>query len=252
MKRTLLALVIVASLGLSVFAQEKAAPADNAGKSGAMPGADEILDRYIKAVGGREALEKYNSRVLKGTMDIDAMNMSGTIEVYSKAPNKNASIVSLPGVGDFKQIFDGEKAWSANPMEGLRELSGAELAAFKRRSDFYSELNMKKNFTKFEVKGKDKVGAEDVYLVEATAPEGGIEKFYFSVDSGLLLRHDFEADSPQGKVPTESYVEEYKDMGGIKIPAVTRQVNPMFAVKIKLSEVNNNATIEETKFAKPN
>lgn len=250
MKRTLMATFIVISLGLTVFAQEKAKEA--AAKNTALPSADQILDKFVNAVGGKQAFEKYNTRVLKGTMDIDAMNISGTLEVYSKAPNKTVSTVSLPGVGDFTQIFDGEKGWSNNPMEGLRELAGNELAAFKRRSDFYSELNMKKNYTKFEVKGKDKVGSEDVYLVEATAPEGGVEKLYFAVESGLLLRHDFEAESPQGKLATETYMEEYKEMDGIKVPYMTRQVNPMFAVKIKLAEIKHNVPIEDAKFNKPN
>jgi len=245
MKRTLMALFVVLALSLSVMAQDKA-------KDAALPGAEEILEKFVKAVGGKEALEKHSTRVIKGTMDIDAMNMSGTIEIYAKAPNKNSSIVSLPGVGDFTQIYDGEKGWSSNPMEGLRELSGNELAAFKRRSDFYSELNMKKNYTKFEVKGKDKVGSDEVYLIEATPPEGGVEKLYFGVESGLLLRHDFEAESPQGKMPTEIYMEEYKDMDGIKVPAVTRQVNPMFGIKIKLSEIKHNVTIDDTKFNKHN
>ncbi|HTR24310.1 MAG TPA: hypothetical protein VMI10_10020, partial [Terriglobales bacterium] len=79
------------ALSLPAFAQSPAeAPSDSkpvpSSKAAALPTADQILDRYVKAIGGREAWKKLTSRVSSGTIDVPAMNLSGTIEIREKAP----------------------------------------------------------------------------------------------------------------------------------------------------------------------
>ena len=116
--------------------------------------------------------------------------------------------------------------WDSNPMTGLRELSGVELAQFKRDSDFHQELNLKKHYAKMEVKGKEKVGSYETYLIEATPAEGSPEKFYFDVNTGLLVRHDAEAETPQGKTLLQTYLEDYKVVDGVKIPHTMKSDQP--------------------------
>ena len=227
-----------------------AAKADTKPAAG-MPTVDELIDKHIKALGGKEAIEKITSRSAKGSFEIEAMNMTGALEMYAKAPNKNAMKIDLPGVGVVNTVYDGAKAWDSNPMTGLRELTGAELAAMKRRADFNPELNFKKYYTKMEVKGKEKIGANEAYVVVATPVEGEPEKIYFDINSGLIVRRDVEADGPQGKMPTEIYTEDYKVVDGVKFAHTIKQINPMFAATIKLTEVKTNVEIDEAKFGKP-
>ena len=188
---------------------------------------------------------------MKGSFEIEAMNMTGTIEILSKAPNKSAVVINIPGFGVVNNVFDGTKAWSADPMQGLRELGGAELAQTKRRSDFQTELNLKKHYTKMEVKGKEKVGASEAWVVEGTPAEGSPEKHYFDVSTGLLVRQDVEAEGPQGKMMTESYLEDYRVVDGVKIAHIMKQVTPMFAMTMKITEVKQNVEINDAKFGKP-
>jgi len=258
MKRFALTLALVMLGAFTCAAQEKpkadAPKADGAktdAKPAALPAVDDILDKYVKAIGGKEAIEKITSRTVKGSFEIEAMNMSGTLEMFAKAPNKNAMKIDLPGVGMVYNVFDGAKGWDSNPMTGLRELSGAELAAMKRRADFHSEINFKKHYPKMEVKGKEKVGSSETYVIEATPDEGGPEKLYFDVNNGLLVRHDLEAEGPQGKIATEIYTDDYKVVDGVKIPHTLKQVNPMFAMTMKFTEIKTNVEIDEAKFNKP-
>lgn len=259
MKRIALFFLCSVVFAFTAFAQDKpktetkpadAKPAD-AKPAAALPSVDDILDKFVAAIGGKDAIMKQNSRVMKGSFDIEAMNVSGTVEVFTKAPNKNAVVVTIPSFGVFNQTYDGDKAWSSNPMEGLRELAGTELAAAKRRSDFYNELNYKKNYSKLTVTGKEKVGASDAYVIEAVPAEGAPEKLYFDVATNLLVKHDFEAESPQGKVPTESFVEDYKAVDGVKVPHTMKQVSPVFSMSMKFTEVKTNVAIEDAKFGKP-
>ncbi|MFN7948177.1 MAG: hypothetical protein U0Z53_22700 [Blastocatellia bacterium] len=258
MKRIALTLIFSLLLTAAAVAQDKP-KADNGAKpetkadakAAAMPTVDEILDKHVKAVGGKEAIEKLTTRTSKGTIELEGMGMNGTVETFSKAPNKNAVVITLSGFGTVNNVFDGSSGWSSDPMSGLRELSGGELAVLKRDSDFYSVLNLKKHFAKTELKGKEKVGSSDAWVIEATPAEGGPEKFYFDAASGLLIRHDAERDSPQGKMAIEIYTDDYKPVDGVKIPHTMRQVTPAFTLSIKLTEVKHNTPIDDAKFGKP-
>jgi hypothetical protein len=136
-------------------------------------------------------------------------------------------------------------------MSGLRELSGRELSQTKREADFYVELNYKTHFTKMEVKGKEKIGSYETYVVEATPAEGSPEKLYFDVNTNLLVRHDAERETPQGPLQIETHMDDFRVIDGVKIPHTMKQVNPMMTAIIKITEVKNNVEIEETKFSKP-
>lgn len=264
MKRIALILAFSMLAAAAIAAQDKPktdapkadAPKADTAKADAKPAAalptvDDVLDKFVKAIGGKEAVEKVTSRAMKGSFDIEAMNMSGTFEMLAKAPNKSAAKIDLPGFGVVNTVCDGAKAWSTDPMQGLRELGDAELAAMKRRSDFYTEINYKRHYTKMEVKGKEKVGSYETYVIEATPAEGSPEKLYFDASTGLLVRHDMETESPQGKMATESYMDDYKVVDGVKVAHLIKQVHPMMTWSMKITEIKTNVPIDDAKFAKP-
>jgi len=258
MKLFALTLAFVMLAPFTCAAQEKpkadapkadAAKADS--KAAALPTADEILDKYVKALGGKEAIEKSTSRLSKGKFEIEAANISGDVENYQKAPNKYASLFTIPGMGNAGQVYDGAKGWDSNPMSGIRELAGEELAVLKRVADFHRPLNLKKYFPKLEVKGKETVGKSETYVVIATPEEGSPEKLYFDIASGLLVRQDSDHETAQGKMPSEEYFDDYKEVGGVKVPHSIKLVSPVFAIAIKLADVKSNVEIDEAKFNKP-
>lgn len=221
-------------------------------KAAALPTVDEILEKNVKAAGGKEAIEKITSRSMKGSFNLEAFGVADApVELFSKAPNKRAMKIDIPGFGVVNQVFNGSTGWSSDPMSGLRELNGPELAQTKRDSDFYAELNYKTHFTKMEVKGKEKVGSNEAYVIEATPAAGTPEKLYFDVTTNLLVRHDAVREGPQGPMQIETYVEDFKVIDGVKIPHILKQVTPAMTMVIKITEVKNNVEIEETKFSKP-
>lgn len=247
-KRFIGMLVLTLLAITTVTAQNGVAPA---AKPAALPTVDEILDKQVKALGGKEALEKISSRMAKGTMELEGMGLSGPLELYTKAPNKSAMFIELQGVGKIINVFDGEKGYALDPTGSLRELSGAEFATAKRNADFYESLNLKKHFAKMEVKGKEKVGATDAYLVVATPAVGDPEKLYFAADTGLLVRIDTDNETPQGKMSFETSISDYKEVDGVKVAHSLRQVSSAFTAVIKLTEVKHNVSVEDAKFAKP-
>ena len=250
MKRTLLTLILCTFVAVAALAQ--ASPQQPApGATAALPTVDQILDKYVQTLGGKAAMEKITSTASKGTFEIAAFGASGTAEVWEKAPNKTALKLDIPGFGLVLEGFNGTVAWSQDPQSGLREKTGAELAATKLDADFYKPLRLKQLYPKITVKGMEKVGDKDAYVLTATPAEGAAETWYFDAASGLLTRMDLERESPQGKMAVQVFQEDYKEVDGIKIPHTMRQVTSAFTIVIKLDEVKHNVAIDETKFNKP-
>jgi hypothetical protein len=179
------------------------------------------------------------------------MGAGGPIEIYAKAPNKNLVIINIPGFGVIQQGYNGTVAWSQEPSSGLRELSGPELVSAKRDAEFYADIKYKEMYSKMTVKGKEKVGEKEAYLVEAVPTEGNLQKIYFDTQTGLILRQDREVESPAGKMPVEVYLEDYKEVDGIKVPFTIRQVTPAISFTIKVQEVKHNVPVDDAKFNKP-
>ncbi len=250
MKRLVwLTFLLILSVG-TVLAQATATqPSPTA--SAATPTADQIIDNYVKALGGKDALAKVNSRVAKGKLDIAAANISGTFEAQNKGPNLTSMNAELANFGTLRQGYDGTVAWEANPMVGLREKSGVELADTKLEAELQREIKFKELYPKLEAKGKQKVGEKDAYVVLATPKEGTPITMFFDAQSGLLLKDEQERETPEGKVPTQTFLEDYREVDGIKIPFKVRQVNPMFELVITFTEIKHNGTIDDTKFKKP-
>lgn len=216
-----------------------------------MPTVQEILAKYVEAIGGKAANEKIKSRTAKGTVEISPMGVKGTIESYAAAPNKSAAKVTLAGIGDFFEGFDGTTAWSINPIQGNRDKQGEELAQAKLTSDFNRESNLAKLYSKMELKGIEKVGANDAYVVVATPGNLPAETLYFDTKSGLLIRQDTTVIAPEGKVPGKTFLEDYREVDGVKIPFKTRTVLPQYELITTFTEVKNNVAVDDSKFAKP-
>ena len=249
------ALLFAAPTG-SAFAQEKPQPAkapeaNTAKATAAEPTVDQILDKFVRAIGGRQAVEKVTSRVTKGTFEVTTMGLKGEIEIYAKAPNKTLTIQNLSGVGVIRDGFDGKIAWSENPMMGLREKSGAELAAIARVSDIHVMIKTRQIYSKLESKGREKVGNRETYVILATPAEGAPVKMYFDAQTGLIARTDTELDTPQGKFQVETTLDEYREVDGVKMPFTTRQETSMGSAVIRWVEVKHNVAIDDMLFSKP-
>jgi len=215
-----------------------------------LPTIDQVLDKYVEALGGKAAIQKATSRVAKGTFELPEMGASGTLTIYAKAPNKTLVVVDVPGFGIIKQAFDGTIAWEDNPQSGLTEKSGAGLATAKRDATFYRELELK-GLYKWEIKGKQKVGDQDALMLVATPDQGAVETWYFDATTGLLARVDAERESPQGTALIQSSFKDYRDVEGVKTPFRIEQALPGMTIITKLDEVKQNVDIPDSQFAKP-
>jgi hypothetical protein len=214
------------------------------------PTADQILDKYIQALGGKDAIEKVTSRVMKGSMENPDEGSSSPAEFYMK-PGAFYSKIDVAGYGVVEQGIKGDTGWSQDPDSGLKNMSRNDIAAALRDHDVHRELRLKELYPTMTVSRANENGHE-YYLIEATPAKGAPEKLLFDPASGLLVKQTVErVTQEEGIVPTDIFYEDYKDFDGVKVPTTVRQVTPDYTSIMKIKEVQNNAPIDDSKFAKP-
>ena len=238
---------VVATIAIGLMLVVHAAP-QNTDSSKALPAIDQVLEKYIRAIGGREANEKLKTRIAIGEWDNVTRGVRFPIEIYSKAPDKRVETLDASeNRGVTGRGYDGASGWSMNMTEtGLRQLEGAELAMMKRESDFYRALRLDQLYKRLTVTAKENTDGREVYVVDAVPETGNPERLYFESASGLLFRRDVV----YGKTPVHHYFEDYKDIDGIKLPLTLRSEGPIRLVT-RLKEIRHNVAIDDARFKSP-
>jgi hypothetical protein len=216
-----------------------------------LPTVDQVLNKYVVALGGKAAVERLTSRIITGTFELPAMGLKGSITMKAKAPNRSFSRVDLNGFGAIVQVYNGNEGFAADPTSGVRQLTGEELVATQIQSIFYKDLWYKEIYKKIEIGGKEKVGASEAVILIVTPPLGNPEKLYFDLTSGLLVREDAERESPQGKMQTATVYDDYRIIDSVNIPFVIKTTTPAMAYVVRVNAIKHNEAIDDSVFRKP-
>jgi len=212
-----------------------------------LPPADQLLDKYLSAIGGAAALQKVTSRVEKGKIDANGHQLP--IEVFAKAPDKRISAMHLPN-GDSITAFDGKQGWLSNAGHP-HMMSAAENDAARIDSDFYFASHVKTLFQKFTVVPGEKIDGHDTYLVFGRNEGQPPLRLYFDQQSGLLLRLVRYAETALGRMPTQIDYSDYRDADGVKIPYRWTLSRPGNRFTIQIDDVKQNVPVDDAKFAAP-
>jgi len=211
--------------------------------------AEQIIDKYIQAVGGADALQKVTTRSEKGVIDFG--RGKAPIDILAKAPNKRISTMHTPN-GDVITAYDGHAGWLGNPGgRPPRDMNASENEAASFDANFYLPLEIKKAFTQLRVRPSDKIDGRDVIQVIGTKQGQPPVRFFFDQQSGLLVRTVRYTDTPLGRNPAEVNYADYRDEGGVKIPFRWTIARPLGRFTIQVDQVQQNVPIDDSRFAKP-
>ncbi len=215
----------------------------------ALPTADQVLDKYIQALGGADAIKKITSRTLKGTIAVGPSQFP--VEVLAKAPDKRIATVHTPN-GDSITAFDGHTGWLGNPgPQPPHDMTSQETQAMRFDATFYLPLELKSMFKDFRVRPSDKIAGHDAVQLIAINPDRPPVRLFFDKDSGLLLRLMHYDQTPLGNNPVQVDYADYRSQSGVKVPYQWTNARPRGRFTIQLSEVQMNAAIDDARFQKP-
>jgi len=217
----------------------------------APPTADDILNKYIAAIGGTAAIDKIKTRVMKGSV-VTANGQTISYEIQQTAPNKAYEIFTTQR-GAMERAVNGETGWEKNP-QGVHELVGTQLADLKLSLQLFRNLKLKAQFTRLRFGGRDKVGDRDAYVLNAGTADNRRERLYFDAETGLLLRRISFTQTMIGVIPEQTDFEDYRDVEGVKLPFTIRlsSVDPGNPISTrKFEDIKLNAPIDDSKFNMP-
>ena len=216
--------------------------------------AQQILDKYIQALGGAKQLAKLKSFTAKGTysgFDTDFQKVPA--EVFAKAPNQRTTVNHLSG-GDNVASFDGQSGWVAAADKPLSPiiLSGGDLDGTRLDADIAFPTALKEDLTKLHVGFPPlTLNGHSVQVVEGTAAGGTIVKLYFDKTTGLLVRQTRLTNTVVGLTPIHTDYSDYRLIAGVKIPFHLAVTWVDGQSTTELTSVQPNAEIAAAKFEKP-
>ena len=226
-------------------AEERKTPGE---AKASLPAAEQLLDKYLAAVGGAEALQKITSSVQKGTLTAFG-GQHFPMDVYSKAPDKRFSVMHLQG-GDSVTAFDGKQGWLSVPGR-VHMMSAAENDAARIDADLYFPAHVETLYQKFRVEAGEKIDGHETFLVVGRSEGQPPLRLYFDKESGLLLRLVRYAETPLGRNPTQIDYADYRDANGVKIPFRWTLARPGNRFTIQVEQVQQNVPVDDAKFVTP-
>jgi CubicO group peptidase (beta-lactamase class C family) len=216
---------------------------------------DEIMQKTIDALGGESAMKKITSRITKTSLDFENQGVKGTAISYEKAPNSASSDTTVTAFGKsiatIHGYFDGSNGGTDLSFAPATTLSGKGLENAKLSADFYDFANWKVGLKKSEVKGTEKVGDEECYVVLLEPEKASEIKYWISTKTFLPLKSlTLEVDSTSSQTtPVIQVFSDYRPVDGVKIPFKTVVTDQGMGDIVQIvTQVKQNVKVDDKMF----
>ena len=216
--------------------------------------ADELLDRYLQALGETEQLAGISSFVATGTYaGFDTGFAEVPVEIFARAPNQRSVTVTMTD-GDSHRVFDGRNGWWAGPDSPvpIETLTSGNLDRYRLEALVAFPAGIKQAFSQWTV-GRTAIDDRLVSIVQGANPESGLlpVNLYFDNETGLLARLVRWNGTPLGPVPTQIDYDDYRDVADVKMPFTWTVSKTYMQHTIKLSDVQVNVPVDAARFVTP-
>ena len=228
----------------------------------AIPSADEVLNKYLIAIGGKAATDRITNCVVKGTTTT-AIGQVVAYQAETVAPDKGHETFAIQDVpvrscaGDsrceYERVINGRQGWLKSGA-GVQELVGEQLADQRLSFPLFQILKLKDQYASFRFGGPEKIDDRDVYVVSAVRSDQKLERLYFDRENGLLRRRISYLRSLVGTIPQQTDFEDYREVNGLRLPFT---ITMAFAdpgsrpITRKFAEIKVNLPVAPSTFDKP-
>ena len=209
------------------------------------PTVDEILAKYETALGGRPNLEKVTSRMIKANR-VEADGKTTEAETIWIKPNKYVSD-TVYGQYVVRETYDGVASRKFSNAEAV-ELKTDEAEQIKREAELFWPANLKLAYPKMDYRSVDRINGREVYSITATTAGNLRERLSFDVLTGLLVRRTATSPTIFGTFVYQVDYSDYKNFGGVKLPATTHYAVPHISWTRKIVDVKTNVPVDDAIF----
>jgi hypothetical protein len=213
-----------------------------------VPQVDQVLARYVDAIGKSSIIGKLTTRVEKGHITLAGRQF--LVEIFSKIPGKRLSVIHLPN-GDSVTAYNEMSGWTSTPNRKVRDLPTAEIVSSRPEADLQLPIHLKQFFSEVKTDKPEMIGDHEVYVISCLNDGELAAKFYFDEHSGLLLRMLRFVNSPLGLNPTQIDYGDYREQDGVKMPFLETVSRPNSRFTIQIDEAKYNVPTDDARFARP-
>ena len=228
-----------------------AAPAAPPTPPAAPPAAEAVWDKYVAAVGGKEAAAKLKTRTLMGTFT-NGNNQTIKGEVKFAAPGKLMTTMTTTNAeGQMVEnvlATDGTTGFAKNPG-GVRALNPVQLNDLKALADVLNAVKLSDPLPKLSNGRGMRINDRPTTVVRYE--QSGLRTtLLFDAETGLLVRRIDSFPTILGAIPKQYDFEDYKEVDGVKLPMTVRvySVEGANTGVWKFTEVKHNVSLDGVKF----
>ena len=227
-----------------LYFDKNGAKADKPNYDAAVPEgitAEDVLQKYIEAIGGKDKLEGVQSYA----MTAEASMQGQILELVMKKSSNDQFLQDVRMMGNSmqKQVIDGDKGYMMQ-MGQRKDLTPEELEKMKEEATTFPELNYLVAGG-VSLEGVEQVGDKKAYKLKISDSKTA----FYDVETGLKVQ-EISVQEAQGQtIQATTLLEDYQEVSGIKFPFKLKQsAGPMnfeFIVKeIKVNEGVSDADFE--------
>ncbi len=199
--------------------------------------AETVIDNYIKAIGGRKAVEGVKNLTLLAQAEMQGMKLDS--EVKNTTKDQSSLVLSMGGNPLQKVIFNGEKGYMV--AQGQRiDYDDKQNADAKLSAAPFPELTVKDA----KLERVEPVDGKDAYVVSF---KGGKEAFYDKA-SGLKVKEVTTQEMMGQSITSTISFENYKDVDGIKFPFTIKQAAGPQEITFEVSKIVINEGVSDSDF----
>jgi CubicO group peptidase (beta-lactamase class C family) len=216
---------------------------------------DELMTKTVDALGGEANWRKFNSRVTKFEVDFENQGVKGSGTTYEKAANMATTEITLTALGkqiaEIRDYFDGAAGGETTSFSPDDFYTGQRLEDVRYESNFYGLANWKTGLKKAEIRGTEKVGDEETYVVKIQPEKASEVTYYISTKTFLPVKKTslIVSSTSAQKTPISETYSDYRAVDGVMMPFKRTSMNPgMGAIVMYVKEVKHNTAIDDATF----
>lgn len=215
--------------------------------------ADEVIAKYVKAIGGKEALSKITSLYTESKADImGSESIQKTTILNGKGMKTEMEVMGSV----ITNCITDKGGWMINPMMGsdaAQDMSETQYNASKDEIFVGSPFTVwsEKGY-KAELLGNEAVGSVNAVKVKLTAPNNNSGVYFFDPETGYMLKSVYQADMQGQMVENVATYSDYRQVDGYTLPyKTTINMGGMFELANEVIKVEVNKPVDPAIFAKP-
>jgi len=209
---------------------------------------EDVLNKYIAAIGGKAALEGLKDLTVAATGE--QMGQQFNVSIKSVSPDKFKQTVFMGGNEVQKMVLNGDKGYMTQ-MGNRQEMPSDEMAEYKEQADLQADLHPGQYGISYTLLGIENIDGKDAYNVQKVSNNGKDKTVqYYDVESGFLVK-EITNKTEQGQqivsIKALSNYKEVKNGNGYKMP-FTIQTTGSQPSKISISSAKANSGIKDGEF----